>query len=232
MFKKKTKNELETTLFDKAIKWYMSGDSGKKAAALDLFPENMFKSEIENFKKRDKEERYKAREQELQKVLKRCQKLFPAGTIMWSDDGTDECPNILISDPYIGKSEYHVPWDKYAYDEKDRKTVLAKAIRIYHNEPVGKEKVQAYLIGLEICLDNMDNPSEYHRNSYVIDLKKYHKDEQEKRERGIQTYTNFIEDKKKQLKDLEKELKEWQDYDPTQLTKKKVEELYKKFKDS
>ena len=26
-------------LFDLAMSWYMSGDSGKKVAALDLFPE-------------------------------------------------------------------------------------------------------------------------------------------------------------------------------------------------
>lgn len=31
---KKNKN-----LFDLAMSWYMSGDSGKKVAALDLFPE-------------------------------------------------------------------------------------------------------------------------------------------------------------------------------------------------
>ena len=51
---KKNKN-----LFDLAMGWYRSGDSGKKEAALDLFPEDMLKKETDAYRKRDKEERIK-----------------------------------------------------------------------------------------------------------------------------------------------------------------------------
>lgn len=53
---KKNKCIKKNNLFDVAMSWYMSGDSGKKAAALDLFPEEMLIKEIEAYRKRDKKE--------------------------------------------------------------------------------------------------------------------------------------------------------------------------------
>jgi hypothetical protein len=84
------KNELETNLFDKVMEWYQSGDKGKREAALDLFPEDMLKKEIEGFKKRNKQERLKTREEQLHQRLKEAKKMFPIGTLIRSDDGTDK----------------------------------------------------------------------------------------------------------------------------------------------
>ena len=107
------KNELNTNLFDKAMEWYQSGDKGKREAALELFPEDMLEREIDDFKKRNYKEFMKTREEQLRRRLEDAKKIFPMGSLIWSDEGTDNCPNIIVGEPYIGDTQYgsHIPDD-------------------------------------------------------------------------------------------------------------------------
>lgn len=232
MFKKK--NELETNLFDKAMEWYQSGDSGKREAALDLFPETMFEKEIEDFKKRDQKERLKTRENELYTLLARAKTMFPVGTIVWSDEGTDSCPNIIISDPYIGRTDYgsHVPDGKYKYydDWDSRKTILAKTVRI-NNSDVLDPKYWA-IVGLEkIIIETDSGDFRYNRkNGYFITLEEYHKSEEIEKNNQIANLKRAISQYEDKLQEFRQDLSNWESYDPYSLTKEKINEIVEKYK--
>ena len=214
------------------MKWYRSGDPGKKAAALDLFPEEMFKKEVEDFKKRDREERKKVREAELQDVLSECKKLFPVGTPVWSDDGTDHCVNIIIEEPKIIASEYRAPWGKYEYDEKERKTVIAKTVRLefFSNEVIdGKWGIST--IGLEKCLEDMKSTKEitYGHKNHIIDLKELWKQREEDKNKEMNELVNNISKCQEKLDKYKKDLAALEAWDPYALTKEKIQEIVKNY---
>ena len=231
MFGKK-KNELETNLFDKAMSWYQSGDSGKKEAALELFPKDMLEKEIENYKKRDRDERMKLREKELQEVLEKCKKLFPVGTPVWSDDGTDHCVNVIVEEPHIAKTEYRAPYGKYDYNDKDRKTVLAKTIRIgtMSNEPLEGTWCKSY-VGLENLLINMTEKedSPYVNTKPIINLKDLAKKKMEERNKEIKKVKEEIEKRSNELVKYNADLSELEAYNPYDFTEEKIQEIVKQY---
>lgn len=230
----KQKSELETNLFDKAMEWYQSGDHGKKEAALELFPEDLLESEIENFKKRNKKERLKARDEELKTVLERCKKMFPVGTLVWSDDSySDINPLLIVGEPYIGSTKYnsHVPDSKYHYwEDKDveHKTVLAHAIRICHGsvdtESMSWTKVNA---GLEKILIEMDKPKEkrFGEKDYFVKLKDYVNKEKALREKEISQLKSDIGRYQEQIDKWKEKLNMWELYNPADLTETKLKQL-------
>ena len=231
------KGELETNLFDKAMKWYMSFDDGKKAAALELFPEDMLKKEIENYKKRDKEERLKLRETELKNNLERAKKMFPIGTVVWSDDGCDHCPNLIIGEPYIGNTKYgtHIPYDKYDLrdNDDDKKTILAPAVRIFMgNVDTEHPHIFKSIVGLEKILCTMDKPEEhrYPHKEFIVDLYQYALTQMEKRSNEIKNLEDKIRRNQKEIDEWKEELKEWKDYDPFALNEERIKELTEEFK--
>ena len=236
MFKKK--NELETNLFDKAMEWYQSGDSGKKEAALDLFPEDMLKREIESFKKRNKQERLKTREEQLHQRLEEAKKMFPIGTLIWSDDGTDSCPNIVVGEPYIGNTEYgsHIPYGIYEYTDKreEQKTILVHTVRIYRSE-IESDNPKWYrsVVGLEMLMDNMKKPFSQRypaKESYFVELEEYYKSENEERNNNLNNLKKSIATYEEKLQEFKKDLSEWENYDPNSLTKEKINEIVEKYK--
>lgn len=231
MFGKK-KNELETNLFDKAMSWYQSGDSGKKEAAMELFPKDMLEKEIENYKKRDKEERKKLRDKELQEVLEKCKKLFPIGTLVWSDEGTDHCVNVIVEEPHISKTEYRAPYGKYDCGDNDRKTVLAKTIRIgtMSNEPLEGNWCKSY-VGLENLLINMTErkDSSYVNTKPIINLKELQEKKMEERNKEIENVKKQIENYQKNLDILNRDLSELEAYNPYDFTKEKIQEIVKQY---
>ena len=231
MFGKK-KNELETNLFDKAMSWYQSGDSGKRDAALELFPKDMLEKEIENYKKRDKEERKKLREKELQDVLKKCKKLFPVGTLVWSDDGTDHCVNVIVEEPHIAGTEYRAPYGKYEIGDMDRKTVLAKTIRIgtMSNEPLEGNWCKSY-VGLENLLINMTEKkdSPYVRTKPIINLKDLHEKKKAERDAEIMKIKAEIEKRSNELVKYNADLSELEAFNPYEFTKEKIQEIVKQY---
>ena len=213
-------------LFDLAMGWYRSGDSGKKAAALDLFPEDMLKKEIEAYRKRDKEERVKLREENLQKMLKRCQKLFHIGDLIESPDGTDHLPNLIISEPRIQKVEY-LPFcveNSYDYGPDERYTIVADTVRLYMNKPLDRKNK----VCLEELLYYMDkSKNDKYKKKGFIDLKEY-------AEKQVKEKNEELSDLKDKKRRIQRELKEiiadiavLEDYDPNELTSKKIQEILK-----
>jgi hypothetical protein len=236
MFKKK--NELETNLFDKAMEWYQSGDKGKREAALELFPEDMLKKEIEGFKKRNKQERLKERDLDLERKLSSAKKMFPIGTLIWSDEGTDSCPNLIVSEPYIGNTKYgtHIPYGIYEYsDEKEvKKTILVHTVRIYRSE-IESDHPEWYrsVVGLERLMDNMEKPLDQRypvKGSYFIELDEYHKSEEVERNNYLNNLKESISEYEEKLQKFKKDLSTWESYDPNSLTKEKINEIVEKYK--
>jgi len=202
-------------LFDLAMGWYSSGEPGKKAAALDLFPEEMLQKEIEAYRKRDKEERFKSREENLKKMLERCKKLFPVGTLVYSDDGTDKLPNLTIGEPYIKKVEF-LPFCvdySWEYDGHEKKTIMVDTVRIRRNEPYN----YGYVC-LETLLYYLDKSKDDNfRRPVFIDLKEYEKEQKEKRDKQIKQLKEDIDKGKLELEKNTLELSELEKYDPSEL---------------
>ena len=212
-------------LLEKALEWYQLHDYYK--AALELFPEETLQAELSAYNKRKYEEKLAARKQELQEVLEQCKEKFPIGTLMWSDEGSDHCPNIVISEPYIGESDWHMPHDVFGYrcDNGYKMTVLAETVRISDGKPFQRD-----VIGLERCLRNMNRSDNLCKN-YIINLDEYHKQETEKR-------NNSIKDSKKNIKHLEDELakereylNELKSYHPLEFTEERIQEIAIEYKE-
>lgn len=212
-------------LLEKALKWYQLHDYYK--AALELFPEETLQAELSAYNKRKYEEKLAARKQELQEVLEQCKEKFPIGTLMWSDEGSDHCPNIVISEPYIGESDWHMPHDVFGYrcDNGYKMTVLAETVRISDGKPFQRD-----VIGLERCLRNMNLSDNLYKN-HIINLDEYHKQETEKR-------NNSIKDSKKNIKRLEDELakereylNELKSYHPLEFTEERIQEIAIEYKE-
>ena len=212
-------------LLEKALEWYQLHDYYK--AALELFPEEVLKKELKTYNKRKYEEKLAARKQELQEVLEQCKEKFPIGTLMWSDEGSDHCPNIVISEPYIGESDWHMPHDVFGYrcDNGYKMTVLAETVRISSGKAFQRD-----VIGLERCLRNMNRSDNLYKN-HIINLDEYHKQETEKR-------NNSIKDSKKNIKHLEDELakereylNELKSYHPLKFTEERIQEIAIEYKE-
>lgn len=213
-------------LFDLAMGWYRSGDPGKKAAALDLFPEDMLKKEIEAYRKRDKEERIKLREENLQKMLKRCKKLFHIGDLIQSPDGTDHLPNLIVSEPRIQKVEY-LPWcveNSYDYGPDERYTIVVDTVRLYMNEPLNR-KSKVCLEELLYYMDKSKN-DKFRKNGF-IDLKEYTKKQIEEKNEELKDLREREQRVQKDLSDIQMDIATLEDYDPNELTKEKIKEILK-----
>jgi hypothetical protein len=212
-------------LFDLAMGWYRSGDSGKKEAALDLFPEDMLKKEIEAYRKRDKEERVKLREENLQKMLKRCQKLFHIGDLITSDDGTDSLPNLIISEPRIQKVDY-LPFcveNSWEYGPNDKYTIVVDTVRLYMNEPLHYKS----RVCLEALLYYMDKPDEDYKKRGLIDLKEYTKKQIEETSEDLKGLYTQEEGVQNELNKIQESITRLENYDPNELTKEKIQEILK-----
>ena len=215
-------------LLEKALTWYQKGDPGYKAAALELFSKDVLDSKLEAFNKKVNDEFATNRDEELERVLEECKKKFPIGTLIWSDDYCDHLPNIVISEPYISVSEYHIPYDKYRYSFKgEKKTVICKTLRVYRNEILSGQ-CGGSIVGLETCLINTQKWKErgdtYWKNHFV-DLEKFHKDEIEDKEKSIKNLQSWIKRDEESLAESKKELAGYEAYDPTLLTEDKVKKL-------
>lgn len=233
----KKKSELEGNLFDKAMEWYQSGDRGKREAALELFPEDMLKNEIDNYRKRNKVERLKLRDVELEKSLEDAKKMFPVGTIIWSDDGTDTCPNIIVGEPYIGNTKYgtHIPYEKYHYfEDKDveKKTILVHAIRVSHGSIPGEEIFRNSVIGLEKIMLEMKKPEQnrYPAKDFFVDIDSYRNNEAKKKAEEIKNLNDIITRNQKEIDRCKAELAEWMEYNPYAFSVEMIDELVKKWK--
>lgn len=220
--------ELKKSLFEKAMEWYSKGDKFREAA-LELFPKEQLEREIENYKKSKVKAELESRDNVLQRLLEKCKKAFPIGTVVYSDDGTDNCPNIIIEEPYIGNTKYgnHIPFSVYEYNipNEQRKTVLAKALRLYRGEPEYEDSRFTYsIVGLEILLNRIEKPDNFYKYP-IINLNEYCGEKLKEKAEAIQRIKDKIEDAENDLKKWKEELAGYESYDPTKLTKEKVKQL-------
>ena len=207
-------------LFEKAIEWYRKGGDYRRAAC-ELFSEK----ELEKYENERKKSMMADRDKMLQKMLVRCKKLFPIGSLIQSHDGTDHLPNLTISEPYI-KYVKHLPFCvDYSSDYKDgeRKTIFVDTVRILRNEPYGKSQVC-----LEQLLYYMDLPDgDNFKKKGFIDLKEYEKKQIEKKNEEL-TYLKTLAEKIEQdLDDTKKSIAEVEAYNPSELTEQKLKEILK-----
>lgn len=207
-------------LFEKAIEWYRKGGDYRRAAC-ELFSEK----ELEAYENGRKKNMMADRDKMLQKMLVRCKKLFPIGSLIQSHDGTDHLPNLTISEPYI-KYVKHLPFCvDYSSDYKDgeRKTIFVDTVRILRNEPYGKSQVC-----LEQLLYYMDIPDgDNFKKKGFIDLKEYEKKQIEKKNDEL-TYLKTLSEKIEQdLDDTKKSIAEVEAYNPSELTEQKLKEILK-----
>lgn len=207
-------------LFEKAIEWYRKGGDYRRAAC-ELFSEK----ELEKYENERKKSMMADRDKMLQKMLVRCKKLFPIGSLIQSHDGTDHLPNLTISEPYI-KYVKHLPFCvDYSSDYKDgeRKTIFVDTVRILRNEPYGKSQVC-----LEQLLYYMDLPDgDNFKKKGFIDLKEYEKKQIEKKNEEL-TYLKTLAEKIEQdLDDTKKNIAEVEAYNPSELTEQKLKEILK-----
>ena len=63
---------------------------------------------LKAFSKNDLDENI---EWDYDKLLKKFEKKYPIGTIVWSNDGTDNYPNVIVSKPYLKDVESY--WSMY-----------------------------------------------------------------------------------------------------------------------
>ena len=207
-------------LFEKAIERYRKGGDYRRAAC-ELFSEK----ELEKYENERKKSMMADRDKMLQKMLVRCKKLFPIGSLIQSHDGTDHLPNLTISEPYI-KYVKHLPFCvDYSSDYKDgeRKTIFVDTVRILINEPYGKSQVC-----LEQLLYYMDLPDgDNFKKKGFIDLKEYEKKQIEKKNEEL-TYLKTLAEKIEQdLDDTKKNIAEVEAYNPSELTEQKLKEILK-----
>ena len=216
-------------IFEKALEWYMSGNFERKKMACELFPENQLKDRMEEYEKEKRIKKEKEREEQLQKNFERCKKLFPIGTPIWSDDGTDNCPNIIVSEPYIEETEYRAPYDAYNITyEGVKKSIFAKTIRVFHNEPL-EGRWKNSVVCLEKCLYNMDSKSIYGHREHIIDFEDFHKKQNEERTNSIKRLKENIERVEKNLNQYKNELEDFEKYNPLDFNKEFINKIVKDY---
>lgn len=213
-------------LFKKAIEWYTKAGDYRKAA-IELFPEEKLKEELENYKKEVRKQRMQEREKELEEVLEICKKRFPIGTLIRSDDGTDHLPNLVISEPYISETKYHFPHNKHSWEYDKTETVLVNTVRIHMNEPLNrKEKV-----GLETVLYYDGLTDNYHKDA-IINLKNYEKERIDKKNEHLKWLKDKRDRCQEELNAILSEIKEYEEYNPSELTEEKLKEILENVKKS
>ena len=207
-------------LFNKALEWYRKGGDYRRAAC-ELFSEK----ELETYENERKKNMMTDRDKMLQKMLVRCKKLFPVGSLIQSDDGTDHLPNLTISEPYIQDVKYLPLCVNYSLDYKDdeRKTIFVDTIRIRRDESWRKSKVC-----LEQLLYYMDKPDgDNFKKKGFIDLKEYEKKQIEKKNDELTYLKTLAEKLEKDLDDTKKSIVEVEAYNPSELTEQKLKEILK-----
>jgi hypothetical protein len=158
-------------------------------------------------------------------MLVRCKKLFPVGSLIQSDDGTDHLPNLTIGEPYIQNVEY-LPFcvdNSWEYKDGEKRTILVDTIRIWRNEPCWKSKV--CLEGLLYYMDQPDG-NQFKRKGF-IDLKEYEMQQIEKIKEVSQRIKENIACYQEKLDKEKQELEKLNAYNPSELTKQKLEEILK-----
>ena len=220
---------MDKDMLKRAVEWYRRGGDFRKAA-LELFDEKTLKRNLDKRLKEIEEEKSRNREIELQEILEECRRVFPIGTLIKSHEGTDRLPNLVIGEPYIKKSKYHVPYSKYNPGDENKKTVFVDTLRLFNGKPLD-DRWGRSSVALEICLEHMKaNPEDkVCYTNHIINLDEYIKEELEKKNRRIPRIEGRIKDLRDDIEKYEIELKELREYEPRELTKERIQEILKEY---
>ena len=162
------KKSIEISL-DKAREWYKRGGELAEIA-------------LTAFSKKELDENI---EWDYNKLLAEFAKKYPIGTIVWSNDGTDYFPNVIVSKPYLKDVEY---WNMYNIKKHivfDTKRILltgtcSSRIEIRDKREFDEIKIHSYshLDGFNYKKWKQQYISEHNRmiEHWTDTIEKYNKD--------------------------------------------------------
>ena len=170
------KKTIEISL-DKAREWYKKGGELKEIA-------------LTAFSKKELDENI---EWDYDKLLEQFSKKYPIGTIVWSNDGTDYFPNVIVSKPYLKDVEY---WSMYNIKKHivfDTKRILLTGVRGSHIEIRDKCEFE------EIKIHSYSHPE-------CFNYKKWKEQYISEHNKFIEHWTNTIDDYNKDIKRLTQQI--------------------------
>ena len=173
------KKSIEISL-DKAREWYKKG--GELAEiALTAFSKNELDENIE---------------WDYDKLLEQFAKKYPIGTIVWSNDGTDNYPNVIVSKPYLKDVEY---WSMYNIKKHivfDTKRILLTGICGSHIEIRDKREFD------EIKIHSYSHPE-------CFNYKKWKQQYISEHNKFIEHWTDIIDKYNKDIKNLTQQISDY-----------------------
>lgn len=173
---KSMKKSIEISL-DKAREWYKKGGELREIA-LTAFSEKELDENIEL---------------DYDKLLEKFAKKYPIGTIVWSNDGTDHYPHIIISKPYLKDIEYWSVFNIKKHIVFDTKRILLTGICGSHIEIRDKREFD------EIKIQSYSHPDDFNykkwKQQYISEHNKF-----------IEHWTDIIDKYNKDIKNLTQQI--------------------------
>ena len=170
------KKTIEISL-DKAREWYKRGGELREIA-LTAFSEKELDEKIE---------------WDYDKLLEKFAKKYPIGTVVWSNDGTDYFPNIIVSKPYLKDVEY---WSMYNI----RKHIVFDTKRILLTGICGSRiEIRDRCEFDEIKINSYSHPEGFN-------YKKWKEQYISQHNRMIEHWTDIIEKYNKDIKNLTQQI--------------------------
>ena len=161
---------------DKAREWYKKGGELKKIA-------------LTAFSKKELDENI---ELDYDELLEKFAKKYPIGTIVWSNDGTDYFPNIIVSKPYLKDVDWSV-FNIKKHIVFDTKRILLTGICNSHIEIRDKREFD------EIKIHSYSHPDSFNykkwKEQYISEHNKF-----------IEHWTDTIEKYNKDIKNLSQQI--------------------------
>lgn len=169
------KKSIEISL-DKAREWYKKGGELAEIA-------------LTAFSKKELDENI---EWDYDELLEKFAKKYPIGTIVWSNDGTDYFPNIIVSKPYLKDVDWSV-FNIKKHIVFDTKRILLTGICGSHIEIRDKREFD------EIKIHSYSHPDEFNfkkwKEQYISEHNKF-----------IEHWTDIIDKYNKDIKNLTQQI--------------------------
>ena len=169
------KKSIEISL-DKAREWYRKGGELAEIA-------------LTAFSKKELDENI---ELDYDELLEKFAKKYPIGTIVWSNDGTDYFPNIIVSKPYLKDVEWSV-FNIKKHIVFDTKRILLTGICGSHIEIRDKREFD------EIKIQSYSHPDSFNykkwKEQYISEHNKF-----------IEHWTDIIDKYNKDIKNLTQQI--------------------------
>ena len=169
------KKTIEISL-DKAREWYKKGGELAEIA-------------LTAFSKKELDENI---EWDYDELLEKFAKKYPIGTIVWSNDGTDYFPNVIVSKPYLKDVDWSV-FNIKKHIVFDTKRILLTGICGSHIEIRDKREFD------EIKIHSYSHPDEFNfkkwKEQYISEHNKF-----------IEHWTDIIDKYNKDIKNLTQQI--------------------------